>query len=147
MFPTYLVIFLLGNIASMIWESVAKPPFGLSYVNKILTLRFLASDEFLVSKVIKVKLILVQYVHEFLFFKVIKVKLMLVCYVHEFLKWVLVWCFCINQHLKLFSLMHSGFVFAIDRIEKDVTFDFLISEALLKKLVLIFPIKRDKPET
>ena len=44
MFPTYLVIFLLGNVASVIWESVTKPPFGLSYVNKILTLRFLASD-------------------------------------------------------------------------------------------------------
>jgi hypothetical protein len=44
MFPTYLVIFLLGNIASMIRESVTKPPFGLSYVNKILTSRFLASD-------------------------------------------------------------------------------------------------------
>ena len=44
MFTTYLVIFLLRNIASMIWESVTKPPFGLSYVNKILTPRFLASD-------------------------------------------------------------------------------------------------------
>ena len=28
----------------MIRESVTKPPFGLSYVNKILTPRFLASD-------------------------------------------------------------------------------------------------------
>ena len=43
--------------------------------------------EFLLFQVIiKVKLILVQYVHEFLFSKVIKVKLMLMCYVHEFFK-------------------------------------------------------------
>ena len=35
-------------------------------------------------KVIKVKLMLAQYVHEFLFFRIINVKLMLVQYVHEF---------------------------------------------------------------
>ena len=39
MFPTHLVKFLLGNIASMLWESVAKPSFGWSYVYKIFTLK------------------------------------------------------------------------------------------------------------
>ena len=44
MFPTYLIKFLLGNIASMISESVGKSLFVLSYVYKVFALRFLASD-------------------------------------------------------------------------------------------------------
>jgi hypothetical protein len=44
MFPTYLVKFLLGNIASMLRESLTKPPLGLSYVYKGFAFGFLARD-------------------------------------------------------------------------------------------------------